>query len=116
MKPEQITRLTELEQALVDVFAAEADPSKWPKKNPEARYRAKRNAAATLQLARGVQVLLRAVSGGDGDHPPPAERPPAESTTPEGGTLDPRAAIAREAASLERAARSMLRKHGQKPH
>lgn len=116
MKPEQITRLTELEHALVDVFAAEADPSKWPKKNPEARYRAKRNAAATLQLARGVQVLLRAVSGGDGDHPPPGERTAAEAASTQGPALDPKAAIAREAASLERAARSMLRKHGQKPH
>jgi len=115
MKPEQITRLTELEQALVDVFVEEADPASWPAK-AEAKEKAKRSAAASMQLVRGVQVLLRAVSGGDGDHPPPAEKPRAESTTPEGATLDPRAAIAREAASLERAARSMLRKHGQKPH
>lgn len=106
MKPEQITRLTELEQALVDVFAAEADPSKWPKK-AAARFLAKRNAAATLQLARGVQGLMRAVSGVDSVPAAGAE---------DGATPDPMAAVAREAASLERAARSMLRKHGQKPH
>jgi len=100
MKPEQITRLTELEQALVDVFAEEADPAAWPE-GAAAREQAKRSANASMQLVRGVQTILRAATGGNAA---------ADEAT------NQRKEIAREAASLERAARAMLTKHGQQPH
>lgn len=100
MKPEQITRLTELEQALVDVFVEEADPASWPAK-AEAKEKAKRSAAASMQLVRGVQTILRAATGGNAA---------VDDVT------NQRKGIAREAASLERAARAMLTKHGQQPH
>jgi len=80
MRPEQVTRLAAIEEALIDVFIAEAEPKRMPgmktAQDRGDRYWFKKNALATLRLVANIQTVLREINVGDqgGDaNPKPAE-------------------------------------------
>lgn len=78
MREDQLHRLRDLEERLVDTFLDEADPDEWPgaglkpadmeAKDRGDRYWAKKNAAATGILAQRV-VSMIAESGLSADDP-----------------------------------------------
>lgn len=108
MRPEQITRLSEIEEALTDIFIAESQVKKWPGMKTAAergdRYWHKKNALATLTLVGRIQTVLRDIRTGDG-----GEKKPGADTPPE----EPESLEA-EAARLEKQGVALLRKHGKK--
>lgn len=68
MREDQIERLQQLEESLVDVYLDEADPANWPgvgtagdhmtKEERGDRYWCKKNAAATVMLAMETRKLI----------------------------------------------------------
>lgn len=105
MRPEQISRLTEIEEQLVDIFVVEAETKKWPGMDtPQSRgdrYWHKKNALATLTLVGRIQTVLRDIrtSEGGGDKEKSA------------GEVEPERSIEQEAAALEKQGVALLRKH-----
>lgn len=78
MRPEQITKLAEIEEQLVDVFVGECKPGEWPTmKDVQSRgdrYWHKKNALATLTLVGRIQTVLREVrTDGGSETPKPNE-------------------------------------------
>ncbi len=86
MRPEQIKRLADIEEQLVDVFAAECKPEEWPTMEDKAsrgdRYWHKKNALATLAIVGRIQTVLRDVRAGDGtgDKAPPKDDEEGDET------------------------------------
>lgn len=68
MRDDQVQRLSDLSDELIDVVLEEADPKEWPgagkplgaleQQERGDRYWCKKNAAATLSLAAKVQSML----------------------------------------------------------
>lgn len=68
MRPDQIERLVELEESLIDIYLEEADPKNWPGKGAMGdqltkqqrgdRYWEKKNAIATVALAQETRKLI----------------------------------------------------------
>lgn len=68
MRQDQIERLRELEETLIDVYLDEADPANWPgdgnmgdqltKRQRGDRYWDKKNAVATVVLAQETRKLI----------------------------------------------------------
>ena len=104
MRSDQIERLTQIEEKLVDVFTSECQPETWPTmedyKSRGDRYWHKKNALATLRIVGQIDHLLRDIVRADRDPDPKA---PGET---EVGELE------RDAAKLERRARAVLKRHG----
>lgn len=99
MRNDQISILSELEEALADTFIHEADPREWPEDRTDL-YRAKRQAMETGALLARVQTLLanpRSTSRHDPDRELEAENVIAQAET--------RAAAAMQAA-VERASKT----------
>ena len=115
MRPEQVTKLADLEEKLTDLYAVECTPDKWKAAQTqglaakEQAYRDKRNALATLQHINKIQTVLREIRTND----PPADGP---KTAPVKGEEREGDEIAREAAELERRGRSVLKRHGKQVH
>jgi hypothetical protein len=112
VRPDQIKVLTEIEEKLIDVFTTECKPADWPgmendKKRNE-RYWVKKNALATLRLVGQIDHLLRDIVRAD--RPEDVPEAGKAKRKPEAGDD----AIAREAASLERRGKAVLRQHGVK--
>lgn len=108
MRPEQISKLTEIEEQLTDLFISEAEKKKWPgmetAQSRGDRYWHKKNALATLTLVGRIQTVLRDIRTGDGG----SEKP---------GTAAPEAAersIEAEAAALEKQGVAILKRHAKK--
>lgn len=68
MRDDQLTRLQDLNNELIDVFVEEADPKEWPgagkplasleQQERGDRFWCKKNAAATLTLAVKIQSMI----------------------------------------------------------
>jgi len=68
MRPDQIERLAELEEKLIDIYLEEADPANWPgegamgpqltKEQRGDRFWDKKNAIATVALAQETRKLI----------------------------------------------------------
>jgi hypothetical protein len=68
MRPDQLQRLQDLSEKLIDVVLEEADPDQWPgaglpiaamsKQDRGDRFWCKRNANATFALAQRVEELI----------------------------------------------------------
>lgn len=68
MRPDQMQRLRDLSEKLIDVVLEEADPDEWPgagqpiasmsKQERGDRFWCKRNASATFALSQRVQELI----------------------------------------------------------
>lgn len=105
MRPEQIAKLTEIEEQLVDIFTTEAKVAEWPDmKTAQSRgdrYWHKKNALATLTLVGRIQTVLRDIRTGEGGGE--KEREPGEA--------EPARTIEQEAAALEKQGVALLRKH-----
>jgi len=104
MRPQQITRLKELEEQLADLFSGECKPEEWREanKDPERReaWMQKKVALATVQLIGRIQNVLRDVRR-------------ADSGTAQIGdeTGNPPADLKRVSPKLRKDAEALLRKH-----
>lgn len=109
MRPEQITRLVEIEEQLLDVFVSECKPKKWPgmtkSEDRGDRYWHKKNALATLTIVGRIQTVLRdaRTDGGQGEAPKAGDDPDLDGTDDK--------SIEREAADLERRGVAILNRH-----
>lgn len=111
MKPEQVTRLSEIETELVDIFVEECKPAKWPGMKDAAergdRYWHKKNALATLTLVGRIQTVLRDARGdGSGSADQGGQQPQRPD-----GERDGEESIEQEARRLEKQGVAVLRKH-----
>jgi len=86
MRPEQVSKLASIEEQLIDVFIAEAEPGKLPgmktAQDRGDRYWFKKNALATLRLVANIQTVLREIQSGDGGdnkQPKPSEADDSET-------------------------------------
>lgn len=109
MRPEQIQKLTELEEQLVDVFAEECKPEEWPgMKDQQARgdrFWFKKNALATLAIVGRIQTVLREIRV-DGGTEQPGKGDPSRDLDEE--------SIEQEAARLEKQGVALLKKHAKR--
>lgn len=114
MRPEQITKLVELEEQLVDLFTFECKPAEWKKAIAEpARKEAhlqKKVALATMQLIGRIQNSLRDLRANDGDTPARGKGGERED-----GDDETQSTLKRVPAGLRKEAAALLKKHG-KPH
>lgn len=114
MRPEQVTKLADLEEKLTDLYTEECTPEKWKfafTQGAAARDQAlkdKRNALATLQHINKIQTVLREIRTND----PPADGPKTAAKGEQRETDD----VAREAAELERRGAAVLKRHGKQIH
>ena len=94
MRPEQVTKLAEIEEHLVDLFITEAESAKWPgmetKEARGDRYWHKKNALATLTVVTRIQTVLREIRTGDesGKGKPSAPEAEEESIEQEAARLE----------------------------
>jgi hypothetical protein len=110
VRPQQITRLNELEEQLTDLFSEECRPAEWRKavKEPERKeaWTQKKVALSTVQLIGRIQNVLRDVrrtDSGTGD-----------TQTGETGRTETRnttADLKRVSPKLRKEAEELLRKH-----
>lgn len=107
MRPQQITRLTELEEQLIDLFSEECKPDEW--RAAKAGYsrdealKQKKVALATMQLVGRVQNTLRDVGrSGAGDDPGERARQVAQPAAPDLKRVSPK---------LRKEAEALLKQH-----
>lgn len=110
MRPEQITKLAELEEQLVDLFTYECKPAAWraAEKDPQRgeAYKQKKVALSTMQLIGRIQNSLRDLRANESDTPQPRrEREDGETAV----------TLKRASTATRKAAEALLKKHG-KPH
>lgn len=113
MRPEQITKLVELEEQLVDLFTYECKPAAWraAEKDPDRgeAYKQKKVALSTMQLIGRIQNSLRDLRASDGD------TPRGKTSEREDGETDTAVTLKRVPAGLRKEAQALIKKHG-KPH
>lgn len=108
MRPQQIKRLSDLEEQLIDLFSEECKPDEWKKAKEEpARgeaYKQKKVALATMQLVGRVQNTLRDVGRSDRDAD--------DSGRPVGQDAQPAAPdLKRVSPKLRKEAEALLKQH-----